>query len=152
MKELETEAIAIRSLQPEDLEEVVAIDARTTGRARHEYFKVKLREVEDETGIRSSLAAEFEGMFVGFLLARVYYGEFGVMEPVAVLDTIGVHADFTRRGVGTALLRQLQTNLLGLGIRELRTEVDWSNQRLLAFLHRAGFAPGPRISLDLSLD
>jgi len=37
-----------------------------------------------------SLAAEIEGLLVGFLLARVYYGEFGTLEPAAVMDTIGV--------------------------------------------------------------
>jgi len=36
-----------------------------------------------ETGIKVSLAGELDDCFCGFLLARVYYGEFGAPEPVA---------------------------------------------------------------------
>jgi len=143
------ERTVVRGLRPADLEAVIALDAKNVGRRRNEYFKVKLEQNLAETGIKVSLAAEQEGCFCGFLLARVYYGEFGTLEPVAVLDTFGVHPDFRRRGVGTALLRQLAVNLTGLGVRRLQTEVDWDNQELLGFFHREGFRPAPRLCLEL---
>ena len=89
--------------------------------------------------------------FVGFCLCRVYYGEFGAMERVAMLDTFGVHPDWSGKGVGKALLRQLRTNLLGLGIANLSTQVQWSEPDLLAFFQHAGFQPAPRLALDLDL-
>ena len=147
----EAEAVLIRQLRPEDLEAVIALDARIVGRQRDDYFRVKLRQNLAETGIKISLAAELDGLFTGFLLARVYYGEFGSMEPIAVLDTLGVHPDFARHGVGSALLLQLRKNLRALHVPLLSTEVDWENQSLLRFFHRQGFRPAPRLCLDLDL-
>lgn len=152
MPETECGAIVVRGLRPRDLEAVIALDARITGRRREAYFRVKLDQAMKETGIVVSLAAEAEGAFAGFLLAKVFYGEFGEMEAAAVLDTLGVHPDFRKMGVARALLGQLRTNLLGLGIRTLHTEVSWEGQDLMAFFRSAGFRPAPRICLDLDLE
>jgi GNAT superfamily N-acetyltransferase len=145
------EDAVVRQLRAQDLEAVIALDAKVVGRRREEYFKLKLKQALSDTGIQLSLGAEIEGMFVGFLLARVYYGEFGAPEPVAVLDTMGVHPDFRGRGVAADLIDQLRTNLLGLGIETLQTEVSWQNPGLLAFFQRERFQPAPRFCLDLDL-
>lgn len=145
------EQVIVRGLRPADLEPVIALDAKNTGRRRTEYFKVKLRQNLAETGVKVSLAAEVDGSFCGFLLARVYYGEFGSPEPVAVLDTLGVHPDFRRRGVGTALMEQLCKNLEGLGVLRLQTEVAWSDTELSGFFRRRGFRLADRLCLDLDL-
>lgn len=147
----ELEHVRVRNLRPKDLEPVIDLDARLTGRRRAEYFKVKLAQAMSDTGVMVSLAAELDGAFTGFLLARVYYGEFGLTEQTAVLDTLGVHPDFRKRGIGTALMRQLRENLMGLGIPRLQTEVPWSNLDLLAFFHECGFEPARRLCLDLDL-
>lgn len=147
----ETEQVIVRRLQPEDTEAVIALDARITGRLRSEYFRMKLKQSLGETGIVVSLAAELDGIFSGFLLARVYYGEFGILEPVAVLDTLGVHPDFQRHGVGAALMDQVRTDLAGLGVPRLQTEVSWDDPSLLTFFHRQGFRPAERYCLDLDL-
>lgn len=143
--------VVVRNLRPSDLESVVALDAKNVGRRRDEYFRVKLSQNLAETGIKVSLAAEVDGIFCGFLLARVYYGEFGRTEPAAVLDTIDVHPDFRGHGVGAALLRQLRTNLAGLSVSSLQTEVSWDDQSLLGFFHHAGFRPASRLCLDLDV-
>ncbi len=145
------EDVLVRDLRPDDLERVIGIDARNVGRRREEYLRLKLREDLTETGVKVSLAAEIDGCFCGFLLARVYYGEFGVLEPVTVLDTLGVHPDLQRRGVGAALLRQLRMNLSALGVSTVRTEVSWQDGALLAFFRHEGFRPSDRICLDLDL-
>ena len=142
----------IRGLRPKDLEAVIALDAKLTGRRREEYFKAKLDQALRETGVMVSLAAEMDGAFAGFLLCRVFYGEFGAMEPAAVLDTLGVHPAFHGKGVGRALISQLRTNLLGLGIGRLHTEVSWDSRDLMAFFQKEGFRPAPRFCLDLELE
>jgi ribosomal protein S18 acetylase RimI-like enzyme len=146
-----SEAVVVRNLRPGDLEAVIALDARIVGRRREDYFRVKLQQNLSETGIKVSLAAERGGLFCGFLLARVYYGEFGLLEPVAVLDTLGVHPGFRGQGVGAALLRQLRVNLGGLGVSKLQTEVGWDDFALLGFFHHQGFRPASRFCLDLDL-
>lgn len=145
------ETLLIRKLRPDDLEAVIALDARSIGRRRDEYFKIKLRQALSDTGIEVSLAAELNGGFAGFLLARVYYGEFGTIEPVAVLDTLGVRPESRGHHVGSALISQLATNLLGLGIPRLQTEVPWENIDLISFFHHEGFCPAERLCLDLDL-
>ena len=149
MENATSAAIVIRGLRPEDLDAVVRVDAKATGRRREEYFRIKLRQNLAETGIKVSLAAELDGGLRGFLLARVYYGEFGTLEPVAVLDTLGVEPASRGLGVGRALMEQLLLNLAGLGVGTLRTEVAWDDADLVGFFHRQGFQPAPRLCLEL---
>lgn len=145
------EGLVVRRLRPQDLEAVIALDSKSIGRRRDEYFKLKLKQALSDTGIEVSLAAELNGAFAGFALARVYYGEFGMMEAAAVLDTLAVRPDLRGRHVGAALISQLSTNLLGLGIPRLQTEVPWDNLDLIAFFHHEGFRPAERLCLDLDL-
>jgi len=146
-----TERLIVRRLRADDLERVIALDAKIVGRARGKFFEQVLERNLRETGIQASLAAELDGLFAGYLLAHAYYGEFGTLEPVAVLESFSVHPDFRHQGVGTALLRQLVLNLRGLGLDKLRTEVDWRDLALLGFFHDAGFVPAPRPLLERDL-
>ena len=82
--------VLVRTLRPSDRETIVSIDAVSVGRRRDQFLALKLAQAFADTGIAISLAAEIDGHVVGFVLARVYYGEFGVMEPAAVIDVIGV--------------------------------------------------------------
>jgi ribosomal protein S18 acetylase RimI-like enzyme len=148
---IDLEPVPVRQLSRDDLEAVISLDANNTGRRREEYFKLKLAQALFDTGIQVSLAADVGGSLAGFLLARVYYGEFGVTDRVAVLDTFGVHPQQGGRGVGRALLRQLRVNLQGLGIETLQTVVSWNDPELISFFHHAGFQPAPRFCLDLDL-
>lgn len=143
--------VVVRNLRPSDLDAVILLDAKNVGRRRDEFFRLKLKQALSDTGITVSLAAELDGAFVGFLLARVFYGEFGVTERVAVIDVIDVHPDFRRHHVATALFDQLRTNLLGLGIHVLRTEVGWDDHGLFGFFRREGFVMAQRLCLDLDL-
>jgi ribosomal protein S18 acetylase RimI-like enzyme len=149
---VERQPIVVRNLRPDDIEAVIAIDQHATGRRREEYFRKKLGAALTDTGIQVSLAAELDGSLVGFLLARVFYGEYGAVEQAATLDTIGVRPDDRGQGVAHALLEQLRTNLLGVGIHRLQTQVDWDDQALLSFFHHEGFRPAQRLCLDLDVD
>ena len=141
----------VRGLRPADLGRIVALDALITGRERRGYFEHKLATNLLDSSVEVSLGAEVDGTLVGFLLARVWTGEFGATEPVAVLDTLGVQPAFQHRGIGDALLDQLATNLRGLDVATLRTEVAWDNFGLLRFFHHHGFHPAARVCLDLDL-
>ncbi len=144
---LDTDAVAVRSLKASDLEAIVRIDDKIGGRPRRKYFEVKIDSVLRDTGVKISLVAEMDGIVAGFLMGSVYYGEFGLPEPAATIDTIGVHPDFRGRKVGKALMRQLTMNLRALGIETLETQVDWNDWDLLRFLAHEGFAPTPRLCL-----
>ena len=149
---LETDAVLVRTLREEDLEAVVAIDAAATGRKRPQYFQLMLQRALQLAGLQVSLVAELEGCVVGFLIGSVYYGEYGVTDPSASIDTIGVEPRFRGRHVGKALMRQLRINLGALRITTLRTEVPCEDFELLAFFKSEGFAPAKRLCLECTLD
>jgi ribosomal protein S18 acetylase RimI-like enzyme len=84
-------------------------------------------------------------------MARVDLGEFGRVEPIAVVDTIGVDPEYRDRGVGRALLSQLLVNLATLRVERVRTELDWRQWELLSFLDRCGFEPSQQLSFDRAI-
>jgi ribosomal protein S18 acetylase RimI-like enzyme len=145
------DTVLVRNLRPDDLDALIAIDAASVGRRRDRFLASKTKQAFADTGITASLVAEVDEHVVGFALARVYYGEFGVIEPAAVLDVVGVHPDYRGRRVASALIDQLRTNLLGLGIPTLQTEVRWDSGDLISFFRSEGFALAPRLCLDLDL-
>ncbi|GMV23431.1 MAG: hypothetical protein AMXMBFR57_33800 [Acidimicrobiia bacterium] len=145
------DAVYVRTIRADDLDAVVRIDAASTGRRRERFLAQKVAQAVADTGVTVSLVAELDDRIAGFLLARLYYGEFGVLEPAAVLDVIGVHPDVRGRRVAAALIDQLRTNLLGLGIATLQTEVAWTQPDLVAFFQHEGFTLAPRLCLDLDL-
>jgi ribosomal protein S18 acetylase RimI-like enzyme len=144
---LSRDLIPVRSLHEDDLAALVTIDSKATRRNRSAYYARKLDEVMQESGVRVSLVAELDGRPVGFIMARVDFGEFGRAEPEAVIDTIGVDPDYRRRQVGGALMSQLLANLRTLQVDRVRTEANWNDFSLLAYLERAGFRPAQRIVL-----
>ncbi len=148
----EFDRISVRALCAEDLDAIVRIDQHLTGRSRRDYLAVKLQEALRDTRVRVSLGAVVDGGLAGFLMGRLYFGEFGVPEPVAILDTIGVEPLRRGSGIGTALLEQFRCNLRGLGIERIQTQAQWNDWDLLRFLARHGFAPAQRLSLDGSVE
>ncbi len=149
---LARDRVPIRSMTPGDLAAIVRIDRQITGRDRQAYYRRKLAEVMDESGVRVSLVAETDDHVAGFIMARVDFGEFGHAEPEAVMDAIGVDPNYGHKGVATALLSQLMTNLAGLRVERVRTEVGWNHFGLLSFLDRMGFRPQQRLALRRMLD
>lgn len=142
------DSIPVRSLTEHDLPALIGIDRKVTGRDRSAYYKRKVSEALNETGIRVSLVAETDGQPSGFVMARVDYGEFGRTSPSAAMDTIGINPDFGRRSLGRALMSQLLANLASLRVERVHTQIDWNNLPLLAFLQRLGFLPSQRLSFS----
>ena len=135
----------VRAMGPDDLAAIVRIDRDITGRNREAYMKHKLNETMVDSAIRVSLTARLDGAIVGYLMARADLGDFGRIEPVAVIDTIGVDPGYAHRGVGHALLSQLFANLGALRIERVETVVAPGDLGLLGFLYGAGFVPSQRL-------
>lgn len=142
---LARDRIPIRTMREGDLRALVAIDRRITGRDRAGYFERLMVEALHQSDVRVSLVAERDGVPVGFIMARVDFGEFGRVEPTAVMDTLGVDPDYRYQGVGRALLSQLLINLMTLRVEQIRTEIVWHDRDLLGFLDRCGFRPAQQL-------
>ncbi len=145
---LARDQVLCRSLQQDDLDAIIRIDKNFSGFERRTYYESKVKEVLGESGIRVSLVAELKGMVVGFIMARVDYGEFDRTEPIAELDTLGVDPGYAHRQVGTALLAQLLGNLATLRLENIRTEVSADQFELTSFLMLNGFQTAQRLSFS----
>lgn len=143
---LARDLIPCHSMRSSDLSAIVKIDRKISGKQHQAYFEQKLAEALDESGLRVSLVAEQDQHVVGFVMARVDFGEFDRTEPVAVLETIEVDPDCRHHLVGTALLSQLLTNLAALQIEIVRSETDVEHFEVLRFLQRNGFAISQRLA------
>lgn len=144
--------VPVRSLMESDTAAVIAIDRRSTGRDRTAYIERKVAEALHESGVRVSLVAEVDSHPVGFIMARVDFGEFGRTEAEAVLDTVGVDPAFRHSRIGLALMSQLLVNLATLRVERVRTEVAWNDFPLLAFFDRCAFEPSQRLAFVRKLD
>lgn len=144
--------VVVRTMREDDLDAVVAIDATATGRRRPNYFRRMLERTVKDADFQISLVAEVDNVVAGCIIATLFYGEYGVMEPAASIDAIGVLREYRRQHVARALMRQLRVNLGALRIETIRTEVRWDDFELLRFFSSEGFGPGTRLCLEHSLD
>jgi predicted N-acetyltransferase YhbS len=145
---LAREKLEIRGLRAADLEDIVRIDQRVTGSRREAHIRELVEEAMSDSAVRVSLLARVDGIAAGFVMARADFGDYGRVEPVAVLDTIGVDPDYGHRGVGHALLSQLFANLRALGVERVETMVARENFGLLGFFYDAAFEQSQRLSFE----
>jgi ribosomal protein S18 acetylase RimI-like enzyme len=136
----------VGTMSPDDLEAVARIDRAITGRDRRDYIARQLGEAMEDSAVRVSLVARRDGIVAGYLMARADLGDFGRVEPVAVIDTIGVDPAHAHRGIGHALMSQLFVNLGALAIERVETVVAPRDFGLLGFLYDVGFGPSQRLA------
>lgn len=149
MTSAETAAgLTIRPLRGNDLDAVVAIDRSVVGRPRIPFYERRLAHLEREPDAFVALAAERDGALAGFLLARLYEGEFGGDAPEAALDAIGVATACRGQGVARTLLARMVEAMRGRGVRSIATEAEWSDTGLIGFFARAGFGLSPHMVLQ----
>ena len=144
------ENVRIRTLRKEDLDAIVEIDERVLGENRRNYWERKL-ELMNNKGSQISLVAELEGRVVGFILGDISGWEFGVPETIGWIDTIGIEPAYQKKGLATALARELVQNLKNLGVKTIYTLVSWNDWDLLQFFHAMGFSRGDMINLELKI-
>ncbi len=148
---LSRDLIPVRSMSKADLGAIIRIDSKYSGQDRSAYYRRAQAEALFGSGVRLSLVAELDGLAVGFIMARVDFGEFGHTMAEAVMYAFGVDPGFQGQGVGQALMSQLIANLAILRVENLRTEVAWNDVDLIAFFSTSGFTPAQRVCLNCAL-
>ena len=144
--------IGTRALAPGDLERVVALDGAAAGRPRRGFYAKRFGALEQDPASEVALGAERGGQMLGFALAHLLDGEFGGVAPVGVLDAIAVDEAARSSGVASALLDEMETELRRRGVRELRTQADWTEHGLASFFSAAGFRLSPRLVLEREVE
>jgi predicted N-acetyltransferase YhbS len=144
------ENVKIRPLKIEDLESIAAIDEKVLGEKRRDYWEKKLQMMDDKAS-QVSLVAEVKGKVLGFILGDISGWEFGVPDTIGWIDTMGVDPVHQKKGLATALARELIQKLKALGVRTIYTLVSWDDWDLLQFFHAMGFTRGDMINLELKI-
>lgn len=143
----------IRKMQLADVEAIVDIDALHSGEAKPQYWRQRLaplfaaKEGENQP---VGYAAISGGRVIGYILAEARAWEFG-SPPCGWILAIGVHPEFSRRGVALALCREVCWYFKKAGIRLVRTMVRKDDIAVLSFFRASGFHAGPFIELELAL-
>ena len=139
---------SVRPLRPDDLERVIAIDKVYTGSARRRFLERRLAAARAAPGDFVQVGVERAGTLAGFALGRVLHGEFGMVEPVAVLDAIGVYPASQEQGYGHALMAGFLHVLRSKGVQAVHSQAEWSSHGLLKFFDSTGFTLAPLLVLE----
>lgn len=145
------QTLTVRSLREDDIERLVKMDQALSGQSRRAWYEGHIRRALEESDVRISLGCDIDSSLVGAMLGSVEIGEFGQLQPTAILDTVLVDPRFGRKGIASAMLAQLLENLNGLRIGQVRTQLSWDELDLMAFFGKAGFQPVPRLVLELDV-
>ncbi len=140
-----------RSLGPDDVERVIAIDRAHSGHSRRRFFEKRFAAARAQPDDFIHIGVVRDGSLRGFAIARVLRGEFGHEQAVAVLDAIGVAAESREQGIGQALMRALGSSMRRQGVNVLQSQADWTNHDLMRFFAAAGFKLAPRLALQRSV-
>ncbi|MBX7192386.1 MAG: GNAT family N-acetyltransferase [Sandaracinaceae bacterium] len=138
------EEVTLRPLNENDLDAVVALDARSTGLSRRPYFERRRASALRVPGQHLQLAAIRGDTLVGWVLARIAGGEFGRPATVVVLEALGVEPAAQRSGIARRILRRLEELAVARQASAIVTQVDWRNQSMLRFLDASGFTLAKR--------
>lgn len=130
-----------------DLSAVAEIDQETLSASRGKYFKGKLTAATERPKQNRFFVARLDGDPVGFLVASIFQGEFGIDEVRGVIDSFAVREKYRHHGVASALLEALLAWLRSSGVTRIETLCRWNDLELIRYFEYVGFRPSSRIDL-----
>lgn len=139
-----------RPLDELDIGAITRIDERITGIYRPDVWEQRVGYYLRRDPA-SSRVAEIDGRVVGFMLADVRTGEFGIEEPGGWIERFGVDPDQRGRDLGRLLFHALAEHFRERGIQMVRTLVDEREAGVAGFLGALGFTRAPLQALELRL-
>ena len=151
---LHPQDVSIRLMAHADLAVVVELDAFVFGAMRSAYFERRLAALneQDADGRTVFLVADDRGMVIGFVMGTLAYGEFGLTQVTAILDSIAVHPRYQRQGIGRQLIEAFIERSRRQGAAAVYTLVNWENWMLLKTFHALGFVLASTIPLERRID
>jgi ribosomal protein S18 acetylase RimI-like enzyme len=144
------ENLLIRRLETRDADDIARIrEAITKEPCTGEY--IRFVEEEAEKKDRVSFVAEFNGRVVGYMIAYIIYGGFG-LEKSGWIEVFGVDPKHMGKGIGQRLAKEIFDVLVGLDIKNIFTSVQWDSTDLLSFFKSLGFDRCEFINLKKIID
>ncbi|MCP4298481.1 MAG: GNAT family N-acetyltransferase [Proteobacteria bacterium] len=137
----------VRLMESDDYDAVIGIDRNVTNSDRTEYYDMKFSQLfETKEYLPTSLVAENkEGKVVGFIMAELYMGEYGITSEGAALDTIGIDPSWQKKGIGELLLKEFFDHLQDLGVLKINALVSNDDSQMMRFFSANNFKPSTTI-------
>ena len=149
----------IESARPDDVDWLVDAWIRLAGEQRD--YGSQVRVQANRKTMRpvlaahqtndTALVARLDGERVGFATYSVERGSIEMRHVQAVLSNLWVDPDHRDLGIGTALLRAVETDLEDRGVECCRLEVLASNDSARRFYRKNGYEP-QRVTMRRPLD
>ena len=140
----------IRPLDELDIGGIVEIDERITGIYRPEIWERRVGYyLRRDPG--ASQVAESGGRVIGFMLADLRAGEFGLEEPSGWIERFGIHPAHRGQDLGRQLFEAVRRHFEAAGAVTVRTLVDRKDAGVAGFLEALGFESSPLQALELRL-
>lgn len=154
---VERAEISLRPVTEKDVEAIIRIDAKITGRPRPEFWRKKIASYWDgsleDLGGRDPLScrvAEVEDRVAGFMLGDIRTWAFG-LERTGWIEVLGVDPQYRGLGIGRLLAEALFRHFKKNGVERVFTMVQTQDKDLLAYFKSMGFKQGSHINLELEL-
>ena len=140
--------VSVRAIEPSDLPALMQIDEKLSSQTRKEYWDRRL-EMAALRPPWMSLVAETDGRMAGFLFGWVAESEFGMSQPTAWVDLIGVDPPYRGRGIAHALIDRFVRSAEELrAVQKVATLIDLTQADVREFFLRQGFHHGPMIQME----
>ena len=94
--------------------------------------------------------AEVEDHVRGFILGRIEHAGEAATEVGQIL-IVGVHPDYSHRGIATELVNAICEKYHSRGIRKVHIGIDQRDKELLSFVEHIGFSVGHHIDYSKTL-
>ncbi|MGB7924526.1 MAG: GNAT family N-acetyltransferase [Pyrinomonadaceae bacterium] len=142
--------LAVRRMTVRDIDEVLRIDEKITGKPHSAYYQSKaaayIARAPDYC-----LVAEHRDRVVGFVLGDVRGWEFAA-ELSGWMEVIGIDPDYHGQGVSRALMDRLFEGFRRAGVKVVNTMVNWNDGDLIDYFQANGFNRGEYVNLVKQLD
>jgi GNAT superfamily N-acetyltransferase len=146
-------ALRIRRARPEDVASVIALDRRTTGLTKAQYWEDVFRRYGRRRSrerfflVAEPLEADTSPALLGFMIGEVRAWEFG-SAPCGWIFALSVEPHTRLRGIGEALFNAISAQFRAAGVTKLRTMVARDHPLPMRFFRGEGMVAGPYIQLE----
>ena len=135
--------ITIRPMEPEDIDAILEIDRKMSGKRRAVTYK-DLISGDIGGDLDLSFIGEVGGQVVGFVLARYTYIGEPVIE-VGLIQIFGVDPDYWGKGIASKLVDSVLECCQSKNLKIVRVMVNERDSRLQDFFAHLGFHRGQLI-------
>lgn len=141
-------SVTIRNASAADLEGIVEVDGRITGRTKPAYWRRMLDAYQqDKDGRVALVVTGADDAVVGHLFGEVRAWEFG-SDPCGWIFAVAVHPDTARRGYAAELCRHAMARFHEMDVNVVRTMVRRNDVPVLSFFRSMGFVGGPFAEME----